>query len=137
MKAARVPAADGQSPERAYRALVVEDDPAIGRLVARLLTRKHIETEVVMDGGLASTLLDSNDYDVVILDLMVPGVNGFELIEHLRKQPSPPPVAVVSAVSHESLTQLDLDIVKLVIAKPFDVDEFSKAIVTLCKDGDQ
>jgi hypothetical protein len=45
------------------------------------------------------------------------------------------PVAVVSAVSQQALTKLDLDVVKLVISKPFDVDEFTKAIVRLCEEG--
>ena len=39
---------------------------------------------------------------------------------------------VVSAVSHQALTKLDLDVVKLVISKPFDVDEFTKAVYALC-----
>ena len=63
---------------------------------------------------------------------MVPEASGFEVIDFLKRQKSETPVAVVSAVSQQALTNLDLDIVKLVISKPFDVDEFTKAILTLC-----
>jgi hypothetical protein len=42
------------------------------------------------------------------------------------------PVVVVSAVSQQALSRLDLDIVKLVIAKPFDVHEFTEGIAALC-----
>jgi hypothetical protein len=43
-------------------------------------------------------------------------------------------VAVVSAVSQQMLTRLDLAVVKLVITKPFDVDEFAKAVVKICRE---
>lgn len=119
-----------------YRALVVEDDPAIRRLVERLLLRKNIDIDAVADGAQAAELLATHDYSVVILDLMVPGLDGFALIEKVRELPHRPPVAVVSAVSHQALTQLDLDIVKVVISKPFDVDEFTKAVLELCADAE-
>ena len=119
-----------------YRALVVEDDPAIRRLVEKLLTRNHIAIDTAANGRAAMQKLHENRYSVVVLDLMVPEVNGFEIIEFLKTQPHPTPVAVVSAVSQQALTNLDLDIVKLVISKPFDVDEFTKAILTLCKESE-
>ena len=119
-----------------YRALVVEDDPAIRRLVEKLLTRKHITIDTASDGRAALEKLRKQRYSVIVLDLMVPEVNGFEVIEFLKKEQLHTPVAVVSAVSQQALTNLDLDIVKLVISKPFDVDEFTKAILALCAEGD-
>jgi DNA-binding response OmpR family regulator len=71
---------------------------------------------------------------VLVLDHMVPEVNGFEVIEFMKLASLTTPVAVVSAVSQQALTKLDLDIVKLVISKPFDVDEFTRAIIRLCED---
>lgn len=118
-----------------YRALIVEDDPAIRRLVEKLLSRQHIAIDVAADGRTAIEKLEKNRYTVIVLDLMVPEVSGFEVIEFLKRQNSRTPVAVVSAVSQQALTNLDLDIVKLVISKPFDVDEFTKAILTLCAES--
>ncbi|HEX7809157.1 MAG TPA: response regulator [Thermoanaerobaculia bacterium] len=115
-----------------YRALVVEDDPAIRRLVEKLLTRHNIAIDTAADGRMAMEKLRSNDYSVMVLDLMVPEINGFEVIEFLKREQLHVPVAVVSAVSQQALTKLDLDVVKLVISKPFDVDEFTKAILALC-----
>lgn len=118
-----------------YRALIVEDDPAIRRLVEKLLQRRGVAIEAAHDGRQAINKLDANNrFDVIILDLMVPEVNGFQVIDYIREHHSHIPVAVVSAVSQQALTQLDLDIVKLVISKPFDVDEFTKAILSLCED---
>ncbi|HEU4520678.1 MAG TPA: response regulator [Thermoanaerobaculia bacterium] len=119
-----------------YRALVVEDDPAIRRLVEKLLTRHKIQIESASDGRQAIEKLRHNSYSVIVLDLMIPEVNGFEVIDFLKESSQRIPVAVVSAVSQQALTKLDLDIVKLVISKPFDVDEFTKAILTLCSDAE-
>jgi DNA-binding response OmpR family regulator len=118
-----------------YRALIVEDDPAIRRLVEKILTRNHIAIETANDGRIAIDKLRHNRYSVIILDLMIPEANGFEVVEFMKSANVSTPVAVVSAVSQQALTKLDLDIVKLVISKPFDVDEFTKAILALCAEG--
>lgn len=119
-----------------YRALVVEDDPAIRRLVEKLLTRLKVEIDVAADGRTAMDKLRAHHYSVLVLDLMVPELDGFEVIEMIKKEKMNVPVAVVSAVSQQALTKLDLDVVKLVISKPFDVDEFTKAILELCAEAE-
>lgn len=124
------------NPAPRHRALIVEDDPAIRRLVEKLLTRSQIDIDTAPDGRTAIDKLRGNPYSVLVLDLMVPELNGFEIIEFIKNEKLTVPVAVVSAVSQQALTQLDLDIVKLVISKPFDVDEFTKAILGLCAEND-
>jgi len=118
---------------QSHRALIVEDDPAIRKLVEKLLLRKGVGVDAAHDGRQAIEKLQASKYSVVVLDLMIPEVNGFEVIEFVKKNRIDVPIAVVSAVSHQSLTNLDLDVVKLVISKPFDVDEFTKAILKLCE----
>jgi DNA-binding response OmpR family regulator len=129
---------DGSQPaaNKRYRALIVEDDAAIRRLVIKLLARRGVDSDAAPDGRTALEKLSSGSYNVLVLDLMVPEVNGFEVIEFIKRSELQIPVAVVSAVSHQSLSRLDLDVVKLVISKPFDVDEFTKAILKLCHEAD-
>lgn len=115
-----------------YKALIVEDDPAIRRLVEKLLRRQDIEIDVAADGTTALQKLSENRYSVLVLDLMVPEVNGFEIIDFLRREQMSVPVAVVSAVSQQALSKLDFGIVRLVISKPFDVEEFTRSILGLC-----
>ena len=122
--------------KHAYRALVVEDDPAIRRLVEKLLTRLKIDIDLAGDGRTAIDKLRAQHYSVLVLDLMVPELNGFEIIDVIKEENLNVPVAVVSAVSQQALTRLDLDVVKLVISKPFDVDEFTKAILELCAEAE-
>ena len=115
-----------------HRALIVEDDPAIRKLVEKLLVRRGIDIDTAHDGRQAIDKISRGGYSVLILDLMIPEVNGFEVIDFVKKNGIRLPIAVVSAVSHQALTKLDLDVVKLVISKPFDVDEFTKAVYALC-----
>ncbi len=120
----------------AFKALIVEDDPAIRRLVEKLLIRHHVEIDSASEGRTAIEKLRHARYSVIVLDLMVPEVSGFEVIEFVKRAKLRTPIAVVSAVSQQALANLDLDVVKLVISKPFDVDEFTKAVLQLCKEGD-
>jgi two-component system response regulator ResD len=128
----------GQGPasqsDRCRRALIVEDDPAIRRLVGMLLSRSGIEIDSAQNGKQAIEKIRKGGYSVLVLDLMVPEVNGFEIIEYIKVNRIALPVAVVSAVSQQMLARLDLDVVKLVITKPFDVDEFTKAVVKICRE---
>lgn len=124
------------TPRERYRALIVEDDPAIRRLLEKLLSRREMDVDTAHDGLVAVEKLRAQRYSVLILDLMVPELNGFEVIDFMKRENLRVPVAVVSAVSQQALVRLDLDIVKLVISKPFDVDEFTKAVVALCAEGD-
>jgi DNA-binding response OmpR family regulator len=129
------PPTESASPAHRYRALIVEDDAAIRRLVERLLIRQGIDIDLAADGRIAIDKLAAETYSVIVLDLMVPEMTGFDVIDYVKSSGITTPVAVVSAVSQQSLTRLDLDVVKLVMMKPFDVDEFTKAIVQLCVDG--
>src|SRR5438445_12663753 len=119
-------------PADCHRALVVEDDPAIRRLVEKLLQRRGIVIDTARDGKQAIEKIAATTYSVVILDLMLPEVNGYEVIEYIKKNGLRLPVAVVSAVSQQALSKLDPDVVKLIIAKPFDVHEFTEGIARLC-----
>ena len=115
-----------------HRALVVEDDPAIRRLVEKLLQRRGIEIDTAHDGTQAINKIRDGSYSVLVLDLMLPGVNGYEIIDYIKSSGVQLPVVVVSAVSQQALSRLDLDVVKLVISKPFDVNEFTDAIAAVC-----
>jgi DNA-binding response OmpR family regulator len=124
------------NPLEPCRALIVEDDPGIRRLVEKILQRNGIEIDTAHDGKVAIEKIRDGRYSVIILDLMLPGANGYEIIDFIKRSGTFTPVAVVSAVSQQALTKLDPDVVKLVISKPFDVNELSKSIVGLCRTTD-
>lgn len=116
-----------------HRALVVEDDPAIRRLVEKLLQRRGTVIETAHDGVQAIGKLKTGDFSIVVLDLMLPEANGYEVIAYMKSNGIRIPVVVVSAVSQQALASLDFDVVKEVISKPFDVHDFTEKIAALCR----
>lgn len=105
------------------RVLVAEDDAAIRRLLATTLRRRRLEVEVAEDGAAALRALERARWDVLITDLMMPRVTGWDVLRWLREHPErqPASVIVVSATDRELLRELDPTVVNAIIFKPFDV----------------
>ncbi|MDZ7628037.1 MAG: response regulator transcription factor [Parvularculaceae bacterium] len=72
------------APEKAAHILVVDDDDRIRTLLKRYLTENGYRTSVAKDGAEARELLGSVDFDMLILDVMMPGLSGFDLTEKIR-----------------------------------------------------
>jgi len=79
------------------RALVVEDDPRVGDLLERGLTEAAFVVEVVSRGDEALQLGLVQPYDVIVLDLMLPGRSGLEVLRALRAAGRPTPILVLTA----------------------------------------
>jgi CheY-like chemotaxis protein len=85
--------------------LVVEDDEDLRVLVARIFSDSGYEVEQAGDGSGAIEAMHARRPDLVLLDLMLPGLDGWEVLRHLRTLAEPPPV-VVMTVQTESDTYL-------------------------------
>jgi DNA-binding response OmpR family regulator len=107
------------------RVLIVDDDPSIRRLLTTLATREGIGVDAAADGEEAIELLGQHAYALVLLDLMMPRVNGFAVIEWLRNHPQDrkPIVFVISAYADQMYRSVDTSIVAGVLHKPFDVGD--------------
>lgn len=111
------------------RILVVDDEPAIRALVARIAQRAGFDVEVARDGAEAIEKLDSARFGVVILDLMMPNVDGYGVIDHVRSTGGQhPAIILVSAADNAAVRRVDGEIVHSVIRKPFDIDVLSDLI---------
>lgn len=117
------------------RILIADDDPSIRRLLTTLARREEIEVDAAADGEEAIEYLQTNDYAVVLLDLMMPKVNGFGVIDFLRDhRRSPKPVVfVISAFADTMYRSVDESIVAGVLHKPFDVTEVASLIRHIVK----
>lgn len=114
-----------QSGELNPRVLVVDDDPAIQQMLVILLQRYGISADVAVDGELALQRLRSRRYAAILLDLMLPRTNGFEVIRDLKCL-SPEildRVIVLTAASDRTLQYLKASDVRRVLRKPFDINE--------------
>jgi two-component system, OmpR family, response regulator ResD len=82
--------------------LVVDDEPTIAEVVARYLERAGYSTAIAHDGDQALACAERRRPDLVVLDLMLPGVDGLEVMRRLRGRPTPPGVILLTAKGEES-----------------------------------
>jgi two-component system, OmpR family, KDP operon response regulator KdpE len=109
--------------DQSTRALVVEDDPNIVDLIRANLAVRGFDTVVSVDGSKALQLLETEDPDIVLLDLMLPEVDGFDLCRQIRER-SPVAIIVVSARGGErdKVTALHMGADDY-MTKPFSIEE--------------
>ena len=75
--------------------LIVEDEPHIVESLTFLLTREGFEVRAIGDGGAALEALQGELPAVLVLDAMLPGVDGFEILRHLRSDPRYQPLRIL------------------------------------------
>lgn len=104
--------------------LVVEDDPHVAEVVIRILKQARHSIYHERDGKLAYTLIKQNTYDLVLLDVMLPTLNGNELLTKIRNKSINTPVIMLTAIgTHESIVENLNNGADDYISKPFKVDE--------------
>lgn len=105
------------------KVLVVDDDPPIRALVAKVLERSGLSVDRAADGEEAIARLESGEYDVLVVDLMMPKVDGHGVVEHVKQlRGHRPTVIVVSAGDSPTLHRLDSSVVHSILRKPFEID---------------
>jgi len=104
--------------------LVVEDDPIIRRTVDYALRRAGFSTRVSGDGVEALAMAQAEAPDLILLDLMLPGIDGFEFAQRIRRTDHEVAIIMVTALSQESDTVRGLDAgADDYITKPFSTEE--------------
>ena len=118
------------------RVLVADDDPSIRQLVCTIVHRERLAVDCVADGVEAVEKLREHEYAVVMLDLMMPRMDGFGVIDWMKKHPArvKPVVLVVTAYADQKFKQVDPTLVAGVLRKPFEVAELGN-LVRLCVTG--
>jgi two-component system, OmpR family, response regulator ArlR len=110
----------------ACRVLIVEDDGDVQQLLRTVLRKNCGVLDVASDGEQAIEMLRSASYDVVLLDLMLPIRNGFEVAEAISALPNKPRVIVLSAIANHSRDSFPSGTV--VLQKPFEIDDLQAAL---------
>jgi DNA-binding response OmpR family regulator len=104
--------------------LVVEDDTRIARLVERALVRATHRVDVVHDGVAGLTHVDSGSYDIVVLDVMLPGMSGIAVAEEIRRRRIRTPILMLTARDGVSDRVRGLDAgADDYLTKPFALEE--------------
>ena len=112
------------------RVLVVDDEPAIRALVAKIVQRAGLPVDTASDGAEAIEMMATTVYTVVVLDLMMPKVDGFEVVEHVRANVVPRPAVIVATAGDQvAARHLDGSVVHSIVRKPFEIDILGDLIV--------
>ena len=123
----------------APRVLIVDDDDGIQTLMKALLRRRDVVVDSASDGDAALRKMRERSYDSIVLDLMLPKVNGFEVVRELKTN-SPDLLKrtiVVTAVSNHALRDFeDSELVRCVLRKPFDINQFINEVLACATDND-
>ena len=94
---------------RPDRVLIVDDDPNVGRLIADVIQGRddHVETEIAHDGFEAGVMVESFRPHALVLDLMMPGMDGFEVCRRLRARPTLNHIRIVAVTGFPSSENMD------------------------------
>ena len=111
------------------RLLVVDDEKAIRQLLARVAQRAGFEVHTARDGMEALEMLQKHEYAIAIVDLMMPRLSGYELLEKISTLDPRPVVLVATAMANGEVASLDDSMVRRVIRKPFDIQAVARALV--------
>ncbi|MET3726131.1 response regulator transcription factor [Sphingomonas trueperi] len=116
-------------PSPALRILVVEDDAQLSALLARQLGGLGYTVEAVADGRAAIATLGQAQFDAILLDRLLPAINGVEVLRRIRAEGVETPVILLTALG---LTQERVEGLEAgaddYIVKPFEIDELNARI---------
>ena len=127
----------------ARRVLVVDDDPAIRAMVRKALERHGFAVDTANDGVEALTRLEAGAYDLLVLDLMMPRLDGFGVLERLDDAETsagsrPPKILIMTAAAPSILQRLPQERVAAILTKPFDIAvliESAKMLSAVARDA--
>lgn len=116
--------------------LLVEDEPAVASMLNKGLAEEGHTVTVAPDGRLGLEMATTNNYQVIILDVMLPGLNGIELCRQLRKNENHTPILMLTALgtTDNLVTGLDAGADDY-ITKPFKFRELSARLRSLSRRG--
>ena len=116
------------------RILVIEDDKAVANFVKKGLESEQYAVDVTGDGEDAQTLVEEANFDLVILDLVLPKVDGLDLLKHICSRKPSPPVLILSgrARVEDRVKGLDLGADDY-LTKPFSFSELSARVRALLR----
>ena len=106
------------------RILIVDDEPAILEAMAILLAEKGYPVETAPDGRVALGLVATSPPDLLITDVMMPGLDGWALLAQVRERTPDLPVIVISAIERREARQREVFITDqtVFLRKPFDFE---------------
>ena len=119
---------------QAKKILVIEDDPDIGNMLEINLREEGYAVELANNGELGLQRLREAHYDLLVLDVMLPGVNGLDVCREVRRKDEYQPIIILSARSSETQRVIGLELgADDYLTKPFSIVELAARIRALLR----
>jgi len=113
--------------------LVVEDDEVLRESFQQLLSYLFAEVDAAVDGQDALDQLAEKNYDIVLTDLRMPRMSGFQLLQEIRQQSPQQPIVVISAHEDEALRR-ELAVYKVhYLSKPVSLERLLNVLIPVCQ----
>lgn len=120
------------------RILLIEDEPKTVQSLKRGLEENNYEVEVAYDGLMGKQLATRNTYQLIVSDIIIPGINGIELCKELRSVGIQTPILMLTALSTTDDKLIGFEAgADDYLAKPFDFKEFMARVKALIKRSNQ
>jgi two-component system response regulator AtoC len=120
--------------EHHRRVLIVDDDADIRQLLITAFRMKKLEVDAATNGQEAMDLLRAQSYCVVLLDLFMPIMDGFAVLEQIHEDAMQPVVLVVTGADRKTIEKVDARRIHGIVKKPFDVEELA-SVVAACAEA--
>lgn len=122
-----------QATSASVKILIVEDDPEIGKLLALTMQENGMTATVAQDGHVMGALLRSNDFDLIILDVMLPGEDGLSICRRIRSERTTP-IILLTALGEEVDRIVGLEVgADDYVTKPFSPREVVARVRSLLR----
>lgn len=116
------------------RLLVVEDEKSLNEMIAESLRKVGFEVDACYDGDSADAYIAAESYDLIVLDLNLPGMDGMTLLRSLRERDRDTAVLILSARSEVTDKVAGLDAgANYYLSKPFHLDELEACVRSLTR----
>ena len=115
------------------RILIIDDDKEICRLLQKAVASEQIDSDCRYSGKAGLDALASNTYQLVVLDVMMPGLDGFEILEQVRQSSSIPILMLTAKNDNASKIRGLRAGADDYLTKPFDTGEFTARVISLIR----
>lgn len=118
-------------PEENPSVLVVDDDEFVRKLISTVVSKSGYRAVTAKDGREALEKLEQESFHAILLDLMMPNVDGFEVMSTLEERDDSTPIIVMTAADDSLLGRVPRERIEHLLRKPFDVQELTDRLEKL------
>ncbi|MCM3701911.1 response regulator transcription factor [Paenibacillus macerans] len=116
-----------------HNILIIDDDLELGRLLKKCVSKENIDAVICPSGPSGLTALSQSEFQLIVLDVMMPGMDGFATLEAIREISSVPVLMLTSRTESGDKVRGLRSGADDYLTKPFDIEEFTARVVSLIR----